>query len=46
MLGWAGLGWAVGLAGGWGGRGLDSLGLGLGLEVLGPDWGSGAGAGL
>ena len=46
LLGWAGLGWAVGLAGGWGGRGLDSLGLGLGLEVLGPDWGSGAGAGL
>ena len=36
----------MGLAGGWGGRGLDSLGLGLGLEVLGPDWGSGAGAGL
>ena len=36
----------MGLAGGWGGRGLDSLGLGLGLEVLGPGWGSGAGAGL
>ena len=29
-----------------GGRGLDLLGLGLGLEVLGPDWGAGAGAGL
>ena len=36
----------MGLAGGWGRRGLDSLGLGLGLEVLGPDWGSGAGAKL
>ena len=48
LLGWAGLGWAVGWWPGLGagGRGLDLLGLGLGLEVLGPDWGAGAGAGL
>ena len=47
---WAGLGsaglWAGGPGWGLGGRGLDLLGLGLGLEVLGPDWGAGAGAGL
>ena len=47
LLGWAGLGsaglWAGGPGWGLGGRGLDLLGLGLGLEVLGPDWGAGAG---